>query len=239
MLTHGAVASRHLGPELVEAAQGEAWRTISKPTKLSATLVFLDELTARPEVFTSSAVERAVVNGASLNALEHAAMVCSAFSVINRMVDSFGADVPRDRVEQAGRVLDAAGRAMAMKDGRLLPPYQGAVPKPIERLRAGITGARGDCPTDLRTAIEAYVVADAGGDRPVQAQAIEPPALRALVQAVARMPRQVTDDHVLDLKEQGWSEEAIYEVVFTAAAAAAVARFEVAWAAVSVYRKRQ
>jgi len=71
--------------------------------------VFLEKLTLRPEELGPADADAVRTAGVSEEALRTAATVCSLFSMIVRLADSFGWDVPAwDRLQQ---------RAPAMLEG--------------------------------------------------------------------------------------------------------------------------
>jgi alkylhydroperoxidase family enzyme len=76
---------------------------------LRATLVFLEQMTLRPEELTLAHAERAYAAGVSKQALRDAATVCALFSMITRLADSLGWDVPSPE--------RLAARAPAMLEG--------------------------------------------------------------------------------------------------------------------------
>jgi hypothetical protein len=71
-------------------------------------LAFLETLTLRPDELGAADVERARAAGVSDRALRDAALVCSLFSMIVRLADSFGWDVPPPEMqrERAPLMLD-------------------------------------------------------------------------------------------------------------------------------------
>ena len=93
MGSHGAVASFALGEEVWDAVVAD-WRTAPLRPELRAALVFLETLTLRPEELTRADAEAAYAAGVSPQALRDAASVCALFSMIVRLADSFGWDVP-------------------------------------------------------------------------------------------------------------------------------------------------
>ena len=74
-----------------------------------ATLVFLEKLTLRPEELDPTDVKAARTAGVSNEALRDASAVCALFSMIVRLADSLGWEVP------SPDSLDA--RAPAMLEG--------------------------------------------------------------------------------------------------------------------------
>ena len=85
------------------------WRTAPLRPQLAATLVFLEKLTLRPDELGPADAEEARAAGVSEQALRDAATVCALFSMIVRLADSLGWDVPSPE--------RLAARAPAMLDG--------------------------------------------------------------------------------------------------------------------------
>ena len=85
------------------------WRSAPLRPELAATLVFLETLTLRPDELERADAEAVRAAGVSEQALRDAATVCGLFSMIVRLADSLGWDVPsRERL---------AARAPAMLEG--------------------------------------------------------------------------------------------------------------------------
>jgi alkylhydroperoxidase family enzyme len=72
-------------------------------------LAFIEVMTLRPDELTAADAEAAYAAGVSRQALLDAATVCALFSMIVRLADSFGWDVPDwDRMlERAPAMLDS------------------------------------------------------------------------------------------------------------------------------------
>jgi alkylhydroperoxidase family enzyme len=85
------------------------WRTAPLRPELHAALAFLEKLTLRPDELTRADADAARAAGVSDAALRDAATVCALFSMIVRLADSLGWDVP----EWEALVL----RAPAMLEG--------------------------------------------------------------------------------------------------------------------------
>ena len=85
------------------------WRTAPVRPQLAATLVFLEKLTVRPDELNHADVEQARSAGVSEQALRDAATVCGLFSMIVRLADALGWDVPSPE--------RLAARAPAMLEG--------------------------------------------------------------------------------------------------------------------------
>ena len=70
-------------------------------------------LTLRPDELTRADAEAAYAAGVSVEALRDAARVCSLFSMIVRLADSFGWDVPTwERLQQRAPAMLEGGYAI-------------------------------------------------------------------------------------------------------------------------------
>jgi alkylhydroperoxidase family enzyme len=93
------------------------------------------------------------------------------------------------------------------------------------KLVDSVPTAAGDTDRALRGAIEARSAALGG--RPGAAGGGDiPEALRAYVDKVARHAYKVTDRDLDDLKQAGYSEDAIFEITLSAALGAGMSRLE-------------
>jgi alkylhydroperoxidase family enzyme len=70
------------------------WRTSPVSEKVRATLGFLEKLTLRPETVTTADATAVRDAGVSEEALVDAIHICALFSMIVRLADSLGWDVP-------------------------------------------------------------------------------------------------------------------------------------------------
>ena len=112
MGSHGAVASYALGEEVWQAVVDD-WRTAPLEPKLAATLVFLEKLTLRPDELEPADAEAVCAAGVSQQALRDAAAVCGMFTMIVRLADSLGWDVPTwDRLQQRAPAMLEGGYVM-------------------------------------------------------------------------------------------------------------------------------
>jgi alkylhydroperoxidase family enzyme len=113
MRSHGAVASYALGEEVWRAVADD-WRTAPLRPQLRAAFVFVEKLTLRPDELTGADVEAARAAGVSDGALRDAATVCALFSMITRLADSFGWDVPdSERLRQRAPLMLEGGYDLA------------------------------------------------------------------------------------------------------------------------------
>lgn len=216
-----------MGAEVVDAILSpDGGHKAPVEPRLQATLVYLDRLTREPTSVTEAFIDEVLAAGASPSGLEHASLNCFVFSVINRMVDAFGADVSPAQAKTLGAVLDKGGGAVARLQGRPKPwaRYGGTLPAPLTTCIREIRQGKGDAPPRIRAAIEARVARQAGAIRP-EPSAI-PEEIIDLVDTIAVDAHGVTDAHIEGAKAAGWSEAAIYEFVFVASFAAGLGRLE-------------
>jgi alkylhydroperoxidase family enzyme len=84
------------------------WRTAPLRPELQATLVFLEKLALHPDELSAADADLVREAGVSDQALRDAATVCALFSMIVRLADSFGWDVPEWEVlcERAPKMLE-------------------------------------------------------------------------------------------------------------------------------------
>jgi alkylhydroperoxidase family enzyme len=80
---------------------------------LAATLVFLEKLTLRPDEVGPADADAVRAAGVSDEALRDAATVCALFSMIVRLADSLGWDVPDwEALEQRAPAMLEGGYAL-------------------------------------------------------------------------------------------------------------------------------
>lgn len=226
MLSHGAVASEYFGKDTVEAAF-EDWSTAPLEPPLKATLGMLEMLTLQPQSFGPEDVRKVLDAGIRPSGVEHAVLVGGfLFNVQNRLVDAFGCDLPRDKAQRAGKVLNLVGRRKARRKKGEPEAYAGTIPEEVENLTRAVREGAGVTTPELRTAAEARTAALTGATRP---ELPVPDTLEEYLGLVAWRAGDVTDEDVEQLKEAGWTEEEIYEITVAASVGAGLARLEIAW----------
>ena len=95
------------------------WRSAPVRRELAATLVFLEQLTLRPDELVASDAAAARAAGVSDAALGDAATICALFNMIVRLADSLGWDVPSpERLAQRAPAMLAEGYALRSVGGR-------------------------------------------------------------------------------------------------------------------------
>ncbi len=185
-------------------------------------MAFLEALARSPNEVDLGTVDEALGAGASPAGLEHASMMVALFSVMNRMVDAFGADVTPAQADAIGRALNTAGGATGRGKPRAWTRLDGQVPERLQLQRDAIRSGPGDSPKELRAAV-ADAVARRSGD-PTAGGAVLPPELSAIADTLANDAHGMTDAHIENGRHAGWSEEALYEFIFCAAFASGLTR---------------
>lgn len=110
MNAHTAVAVLGTGDDEMVAAVLEDWRTAPVNEKLRRTLGFLEKLTASPNEVSPKDIESMRSVGVSDKAIEEVTYVCFLFSVMDRLADALGFDMPSAKdFQKGGRVLYSFG----------------------------------------------------------------------------------------------------------------------------------
>ncbi len=161
--------------------------------------------------------------GLDAAALEQASVVAAVFATMNRLVDAFGADLPEADRERNRLGLEAEGRLLGVTDLRRGRWSNPAASSAALALRRALREGDGDAPLALRRGIDDAVRLPLGLAAPEPGL---PTPVAALAEAVAADARRVDDAHFDALRVLGLSDEALYELVFTAAASAGLGRLE-------------
>lgn len=232
MLSHGAVASRFLGKDVVNGVFAD-WRTSSVRPETKAALGMLARLTRRPLEFgpddmvplldlkvTPAGIEQAVVVGGYI------------FNYQNRMADALGADIPKDKVKRAGIMLNLGGRAMLpdRKADREMAASGGMIPAKVQNMVNLVIDGPCDSEAALWQAVFRRGMDQLGVE---QKDTGIPDDLVHYVDTVARHAPDVTDQDVEGLLASGRSEAEVFEVTVAASVAAGFGRLSIAWDALS------
>jgi alkylhydroperoxidase family enzyme len=90
------------------------WQTAPLRPELKAVLPFLEKLTLRPDELERADAEAVQAAGVSDQALRDAITVCALFSMIVRLADSLGWDVPTaERFRQRAPAMLEGGYALS------------------------------------------------------------------------------------------------------------------------------
>jgi hypothetical protein len=96
--------------------------------------------------------------------------------------------------------------------------------KDLQQLRHAVIGSRGETPSVVREQIEAFSARLSG--RQSQKDNALSPRLQALVEKIDLHAYKVSDDDIRGLLDDGYSEDAVFEIVVCAAVGAGAARHE-------------
>jgi alkylhydroperoxidase family enzyme len=99
-----------MGDDELVAAVLESWQTAPVNEKLRRTLGFLEKLTVSPSEVSPEDIKSMRSVGVSDKAIEEAIYVCFLFSVMDRLADALGFDMPSAKdFQRGGRVLYSLG----------------------------------------------------------------------------------------------------------------------------------
>jgi uncharacterized peroxidase-related enzyme len=90
---HSAIASLALNETVVKAVLQD-WRTAPVSEQMSVTLGLLEKMVLAPVEIGPEDIEPLLAAGLSAEAIEDALAICTLFSIINRLADSFGVAIP-------------------------------------------------------------------------------------------------------------------------------------------------
>ena len=96
----------------------------------------------------------------------------------------------------------------------------------MDSIRTAATTAPGITTAALRDAIESRAARDAGGRRLPTDELIIPEDLSGFLAKVSARPYEITDEDIEQLKANGYTEDAIYEITVCAALGEGLARLE-------------
>jgi alkylhydroperoxidase family enzyme len=94
----------------------------------------------------------------------------------------------------------------------------------LAKVTEAVLGSRAETSPGLRRAVESRAAVIGG--REGAPEGTVPDELAALVEKIARHAYKVTDDDIASLRAKGYSEDALFEVIVSAALGAGRARFE-------------
>ena len=198
---------------------------------MRAALRLVRQLTELPADMNASILAESREAGLSDEDLERIACVVAHFTIMNRAADTFGFPVPQGR--ERARVVRLLGLVDYVAGGRWPSPSHvtdvDGVVRPVEFAegRRALLEAKGALDPEVRADIEAYVAGLCGA---VRTEAAPPEALAVFVGRVAGFAWGIEDADIEALRADGWSDAAIYEIVFTVGVGAAAARIEALYA---------
>ena len=209
---HSSIASLVLEKSMVDAAV-EDFRQAKLPSKLFATLVFLEILTKTPDDLTSQNAREVLNNGITASELEDAIAICTLFSITVRCADTFNFALldNKDSARGAKRMLNQG--YVFGKSKNTGPPDHKAF---AEVLRKRILEEPGKTDVKLREAM---------AHRATGGQSIEAP-FDELALCIGKAAYQCTNEQVKKAIEKVGSEKAAFELITAAAVGAGLYRWD-------------
>ena len=208
---HGAIAAQVLGKPLVKTALDDVEQA-ELPTKLRATLAFLEVLTRRPDTLTAEDAQVALREGVTPEALEDAIAASVLFNITARCADALGyAMLEEGDFDRAAKRLLVQGYAFGKSKTPAHPDHRALA----EAVRRRTLEGPGVTDPDLRQA----VAERAGGGRPLEAPYDD------LARQIGEAAYKVTDEQVANVVKQAGSERAAYELIVAAALGAGLHRW--------------
>jgi len=226
-LVHGATAARYFGREVVDQCFEDV-KLADIDQHLKATIIMIKKLVDQPTEFSAKDVEATLNTDVTVSALEHAILIAMTYNIMNRLSDALGADIPKDKVETAARIMNMQGQRPLknrVKDGKSIP-YSGSEPEELSKLKYAVLSGPGTIEPIVRRAIEARVASSTGAIRTKYDLSSD---LYKYVDKVGKHAPDILDEDIQQLKDHGWTEEQIFEITFAAAAGAGFAIQEIGW----------
>lgn len=175
--------------------------------------------------------------GVAPAAIEDAIAIAHHFNYINRVADTLDFPLPQDNGKKLGRFLDLAKKVVSTKKPTpyhtLCPDTGLQLPSELMQTKAALLHSVAGLAPSLRRNIEGYC-ANLRGSTREHTQVPEP--LQPLLNKIATDAYKVIDEDIQALKEQGYSENLIFELVICACFGAAMAPLETAYAALAGQR---
>jgi len=208
---HGAIAAHVLGKSLVKTALDDLEQA-ELPTKLRATLSFLETLTRRPDSLTAKDAQVALREGVTPAALEDAIAASVLFNITARCADALGyAMLEEGDFDRAAKRLLVQGYAFGKGKTPAHPDHRALADAVCRRTLEG----SGETNANLRQAMAAR----AAGGLPLEAPYDE------LARQIGEAAYKVTDEQVAKVVEEAGSQRAAYELIVASALGAGLHRW--------------
>ena len=203
------------------------WRSASVNAAQAGAFQLLEELVVRPQEFDVSKLENARNAGLSDSSIQELSGICFHYQFLTRMIDAFHFPLPTEK--QQTKVLDFFNFVASIFGNS--SPQEFCIrgtdevmrPPELEKARQHLLTVKGDSAAELRLTVERYSARAWGAKRP---DAILPEPLHSYVGKVARNAYKVLDRDIEKLKNDGYSEEIIFELTLACAFGAAIASVE-------------
>jgi hypothetical protein len=200
-----------LGKPLVATALDD-FRQAELPTKLRATLAFLEILTRTPDRLTAEDAQAVLREGVTPEALEDAIAVSVLFNITARCADALDYEMLEDRdFDRAAKRLLVQGYAFGKGKTPAHPDHRALA----EAVRRRTVEGPGETDADLRQAMAER----AAGGSPVEAPYDD------LARQIGEAAYKVTDEQVGRIVKQAGSERAAYELMVASALGAGLHRW--------------
>ncbi|MFL5807190.1 MAG: carboxymuconolactone decarboxylase family protein [Roseiflexaceae bacterium] len=208
---HGAIAARVLGKPLVETALND-FRQAELPTKLQATLTFLEILTRRPDQPTAEDARAVLREGVTPDALEDAIAVTILFNITSRCADALSYAMLDDRgFDSAAKRLLVQGYAFGKGKTPAHPDHRALADTVRRRAYEG--------PGKTDAALRQAMAERAAGGPPLGAPYDD------LTRQIGEAAYKVTDEQVAKVVEDVGSEKAAFELIVASALGAGLHRW--------------
>ena len=204
------------------------WRTADISEKTRAALMLLETMTLRPQKIDEELLTDLRQAGLDNLAIQEAANVGFHYNLIDRVADAFDFPVPEGlQQERLARMLNFTGGLLRGSEAEeVWVRGEGGVVRPpeVEKGREHLLSVDGATTPDLRRAVEAFVVSCWGGDR--NGDLNLPQGLDNYLKKLALHAYKIVDEDLEAIKEQGYTDEMIYEITIVGAVGAALVGLE-------------
>ncbi|MEO7908248.1 MAG: hypothetical protein ABIV47_01235 [Roseiflexaceae bacterium] len=208
---HGAIAAQVLGKPLIETALDD-FQHADLPTKLQATLTFLEVLTRRPDILTAEQARLVLGEGVTPEALEDAIAVSVLFNITARCADALKYEMLDDNsFDRAAKRMLVQGYTFGKGKTPAHPDHRALADVVHKRTLDGA----GETNVDLRQAM---------AERAAGGPAVEAP-YDDLARQIGEAAYKVTDEQVANVVAQSGSERAAYELIVASALGAGLHRW--------------
>jgi len=161
-------------------------------------------------------------------AITEAANVGFHYNLIDRVADAFAFPVPEELVkERLARMLNLTGNLLkgSRSKQNWIRGEDGVIrPGEVESGRTQLLNTGGATDPGLRRAVEAFVMAQWGRERPMVSSI--PQELESYLKKLALHAYRIMDEDLDSLRRAGYSDDMIYEITLVGAVGAALVGLE-------------
>ena len=204
------------------------WTTADIPERTRAALRLLEAMTLRPLEIDGAFVDALREDGLDDESIREAANVGFHYNLINRVADAFDFPIPKPEAKaKLAKMLNMAGKLLkGARSDRLFDRDDGAGrthPAEVHVGRERMLSVEGVTSPELRVSVERFVLAE--WDH-VPAGEAPPAELHTYLRKLARHAFKITDEDVEALREEGYDDDALYEITMVGSFAAALVGLE-------------